>query len=193
MGFLGTLATFGIGYVAGTATGRQGVEQLPARVRQALPDRLGGAVGAGEGSPSTIDVREIRQVMTAAPESCVRTIGCRTPLADESERYRRRARRGRRGPRRGHHHRPRYGDPGDRGRVGPDDHDHRGVFTRDIATVAPTDTVHRAIELMRARDVRRLPVVESGKAIGIVSLGDISIETTPDSVLADISTASPDR
>jgi signal-transduction protein with cAMP-binding, CBS, and nucleotidyltransferase domain len=49
------------------------------------------------------------------------------------------------------------------------------------------------MQLMRAGDVRRLPVVESGKAIGIVSLGDVSIETTPGSVLADISTASPDR
>jgi CBS domain-containing protein len=46
---------------------------------------------------------------------------------------------------------------------------------------------------MRARDVRRLPVVEGGKAIGIISLGDISVETAPSSLLADISTASPDR
>ncbi len=194
MGFLGTLATFGIGYVAGTATGRQGVEQLPARVRQALPDRLGGAVGAGEGSPSTIDVREIRQVMTAAPES----VRPNDRLQDAA----------------------RLMKANDIGDVLVEDDEGRlagiitdrdmairataegsdpmttiiaGVFTRDIATVAPTDTVHSAIELMRARDVRRLPVVESGKAIGIVSLGDISIETSPDSVLADISTASPDR
>jgi len=67
------------------------------------------------------------------------------------------------------------------------------VFTREVASVAPTDSVHDAVALMRARDVRRLPVVESGKAVGIVSLGDISIETTPDSLLADISTAAPDR
>jgi hypothetical protein len=35
--------------------------------------------------------------------------------------------------------------------------------------------------------------VEGGKAIGIVSLGDISVETAPSSILADISSASPDR
>ena len=67
------------------------------------------------------------------------------------------------------------------------------VYTRDITALAPMDTVSDAMQLMRAGDVRRLPVVESGKAVGIVSLGDVSIETTPGSVLADISTASPDR
>jgi len=41
---------------------------------------------------------------------------------------------------------------------------------------------------MRARDVR-----QGGEAIGIISLGDISVETAPGSILADISTASPDR
>jgi hypothetical protein len=44
---------------------------------------------------------------------------------------------------------------------------------------APTDTVHDAIRMMRARNGRRLPVVEGGKAIGIISLGDILVETAP--------------
>ena len=38
-----------------------------------------------------------------------------------------------------------------------------------------------------------MPVVEGGKAVGIVSLGDISVETTPGSLLADISAASPNH
>ena len=67
------------------------------------------------------------------------------------------------------------------------------VFTPTVATTAPTDSVHEAIGLMRAKNVRLLPVVESGKAIGIVSLGDISSKTEPDLVLADISSAAPDR
>ena len=67
------------------------------------------------------------------------------------------------------------------------------MYTRDITALAPRDTVDDAMQLMRAGNVRRLPVVESGKAIGIVSLGDISVETTPESLLADISAASPDR
>jgi CBS domain-containing protein len=67
------------------------------------------------------------------------------------------------------------------------------VYTKNITTLAPSDTVQDAIIQMRANDVRRLPVVEAGKAIGIVSLGDISVETAPNSLLADISTGSPDR
>ena len=67
------------------------------------------------------------------------------------------------------------------------------MFTRDVTCVAPTDPLHDAIQLMTSSDVRRLPVVESGKAIGIVTLGDLEVQTRPSSPLADISTASPDR
>ena len=194
MGFLGKIATFGVGYAVGAFTSRERIEQLPARVRQALPGRLSGGAKARDGSPATIDVREVRQVMTAAPD----TVRPQDSLRDAARLMK------------ANH----IGDvlvQDDDGRLAgiltdrdmairatakgsdPKTTVIAGVFTQDIATVAPTDTVQSAIELMRARDVRRLPVVESGKAIGIVSLGDISIETSPDSVLADISAASPDR
>jgi CBS domain-containing protein len=65
------------------------------------------------------------------------------------------------------------------------------VCTRTVATLAPHDTVARAVELMRERAVRRLPVVEDGMPAGIVTLGDLAIERQPDSVLGDISAASP--
>ena len=52
MGFLGTIATFGIGYTAGSVLGREGVEQLSTRVRQAVSQR-----GSGDES-SSVDVRE---------------------------------------------------------------------------------------------------------------------------------------
>ena len=42
---------------------------------------------------------------------------------------------------------------------------------------------------MRERAVRRLPVVEGGKPIGIVSIGDLAIERDETSALADISAA----
>ena len=67
------------------------------------------------------------------------------------------------------------------------------AYTRDVTALAPTDTVQDAIRMMRSMNVRRLPVVEGSKAVGIVSLGDISVETAPSSLLADISSASPDR
>jgi signal-transduction protein with cAMP-binding, CBS, and nucleotidyltransferase domain len=44
---------------------------------------------------------------------------------------------------------------------------------------------------MREQAIRRLPVVEGGKAVGIVSLGDLAIERDPDSVLGEISAAPP--
>ena len=45
---------------------------------------------------------------------------------------------------------------------------------------------------MRLHAVRRLPVVEAGKAVGIVSLGDLAVERDPQSVLGNISAAPPD-
>ncbi|MFN2590432.1 MAG: CBS domain-containing protein [Actinomycetota bacterium] len=63
------------------------------------------------------------------------------------------------------------------------------VASTDLVTLSPTDTVAKAVDLMRQRAVRRLPVVESGKAVGIVSIGDLAIERHPTSALADISAA----
>jgi CBS domain-containing protein len=60
-------------------------------------------------------------------------------------------------------------------------------------TVAPTDTVVAAVELMRARAVRRLPVVEDGLPVGMVTLGDLAKSENPDSALAEISRAEPDH
>lgn len=67
------------------------------------------------------------------------------------------------------------------------------VCSRQLVTVSPDDDLVRAGKLMRERAVRRMPVVESGKAVGIVSIGDLAVERDPDSPLADISAASPNR
>jgi CBS domain-containing protein len=58
--------------------------------------------------------------------------------------------------------------------------------------VKPTDSVEEALRLMRTHTIRRLPVVEEGQAVGIVSLGDLAVERDPDSVLGEISAAPPD-
>jgi signal-transduction protein with cAMP-binding, CBS, and nucleotidyltransferase domain len=44
---------------------------------------------------------------------------------------------------------------------------------------------------MVERSVNRLPVVDDGKPVGVVSLGDLAVEREPDSTLADISSAPP--
>ncbi len=58
-------------------------------------------------------------------------------------------------------------------------------------TLDPNSSVDEADKLMRDKAIRRLPIVESGKPVGIVSLGDLAIEKDPKSVLADISEAAP--
>jgi signal-transduction protein with cAMP-binding, CBS, and nucleotidyltransferase domain len=61
-------------------------------------------------------------------------------------------------------------------------------------TVSPGTSVREAVKLMRQLDIRRLPVTEGGRPVGIVSLGDLAILQDPASALADISAApSTDR
>ena len=66
------------------------------------------------------------------------------------------------------------------------------IATRDPQTLRPDDTVEDAIQIMRERAVRRLPIVEEGRPIGIVSIGDLAVERDSDSALADISASEPD-
>lgn len=65
------------------------------------------------------------------------------------------------------------------------------ICSENLTVVAPGDTVDRAVELMRERALRRLPVVEEGRVCGIISIGDLAGEFDERSALADISTAPP--
>ncbi len=47
------------------------------------------------------------------------------------------------------------------------------VMTHATITVAPDDTVKRAMSLMTHHRVRHLPVIAHGKLVGIVSIGDV--------------------
>jgi CBS domain-containing protein len=66
------------------------------------------------------------------------------------------------------------------------------VCSTDVEAIEPDASVDDALRLMREHDIRRLPVVKDGQAVGILSLGDLAVEREPDSTLADISAASPD-
>lgn len=66
------------------------------------------------------------------------------------------------------------------------------VCTPDPLTLAPDDPVSAAVALMRENAVRRVPVVEGGLPVGLVSLGDLAEARDPGSALADISRAEPD-
>jgi CBS domain-containing protein len=69
----------------------------------------------------------------------------------------------------------------------PDDVKAGDIATRDVAALTPDQTVQDAARFMREHDVRRVPVVQDGRPVGIVSIGDLAIELDPDSALADIS------
>lgn len=50
-----------------------------------------------------------------------------------------------------------------------------GAMSRDVKSCAPSDSVSVAEERMRKSQVRRLPVIDGGRLIGIVSLNDLAI------------------
>lgn len=63
------------------------------------------------------------------------------------------------------------------------------IFSADIQVLRPDDDVDRAVQLMRDRHVRRIPVVEGARLVGIVSIGDLALTRDEGSALADISGA----
>ena len=50
------------------------------------------------------------------------------------------------------------------------------VMTRDVVTVTRDDTIVHCIALTHKHHVRHLPVVEEGKAIGMISLRDLFLD-----------------
>ena len=65
--------------------------------------------------------------------------------------------------------------------------------TMDALCLGPQDDVDAAIETMRTHAVRRVPVVDQGVAVGVVSLGDLARLRDPESVLGSISAAEPNH
>ncbi len=46
-------------------------------------------------------------------------------------------------------------------------------MTREVETCTQSDTIHRIMERMTAGKFRHLPVVERGRLVGIISIGDV--------------------
>jgi CBS domain-containing protein len=46
-------------------------------------------------------------------------------------------------------------------------------MTRDVTTITPDTSLHEAHRLMTEKRIRRLPVTDHGKVVGIVTLGDV--------------------
>jgi len=61
------------------------------------------------------------------------------------------------------------------------------VCSDQLLTATPDEDITAAIGRMREAAVRRIPVVEGGKPVGVLSIGDAAIERDSRSALADIS------
>jgi CBS domain-containing protein len=205
MGLFGTAVAFAAGYVAGIKMGDKPVAAIRGVVdeaRQRASTVAGGISDPGshiagdmkgQTAAPRLDVREIRDVMTAAPE----TIELDAPIRDAATVMAR----------------------SDIGSViVVEGGQNRGIITdRDIAlrvvgeggdpvtmtvsqvmtpfpaSIAPTASVHEAVQVMREHDIRRLPVVEAGRPVGMVALADLSWSPEAQALLADISSAPPNN
>jgi CBS domain-containing protein len=49
----------------------------------------------------------------------------------------------------------------------------REVMTAPLITISPDDSIPSAMELMTDRRIRHLPVLDSGRLVGLVSIGDL--------------------
>ena len=210
MGLFTTTLALGAGYYAGMKLGDR-----PVRAARDAKDQMRGraeAVGtqasdlrtrASEAAravrsrlavgDATLDVRAVREVMSAAPE----TVDIETSIREAAEKMR-------------------VADIGNV--IVTEDGQVRGILTdRDIAVravsegrdpdaakvgdimtpspvmIGPSESVKAAIDLMHQHDIRRLPVVKSGRPVGVVALADVSMSPRVQPLLADISTAPPNN
>jgi CBS domain-containing protein len=200
MGIGSGIVGFGLGYAAGMKVGDR-----PIRALQRTADGARMQVGSVRESAErlrakvssvadrTVDVRSVRDVMTPVAETVTTT----TTLREAAGLMQR-------------------ADIGDV--VVVDGNQVQGILTdRDIAvrvvaagrdvdttvvsdvyspgavTIGPSATVQEAVELMRQNGVRRLPVVEMGQPVGVVSIGDLALARNPESLLADITAAPPNN
>lgn len=67
------------------------------------------------------------------------------------------------------------------------------VCNHQLVTVGPDDAVATAVDAMEGNAIRRLPVVDNGSLVGIVSIGDLAVERDPGSALGEISAAPPNN
>jgi CBS domain-containing protein len=63
------------------------------------------------------------------------------------------------------------------------------LCTDEVVTMEPSSSLKDAVDTMREKKVRRVPVVENGHPVGIVSLGDLAVLLDRESALGEISAA----
>jgi CBS domain-containing protein len=63
------------------------------------------------------------------------------------------------------------------------------IASTALTALAPDDSVEDAIAVMRELAIRRIPVCEDARPLGVVTIGDLAIERDASSPLANISAA----
>ena len=61
----------------------------------------------------------------------------------------------------------------------------REVATKNVICATPDMTTREASDLMSENQIRRLPVVEGDRLVGIVSIGDLAVKEGKDSRIGD--------
>ncbi|GIN83833.1 hypothetical protein J6TS2_02190 [Heyndrickxia sporothermodurans] len=64
-------------------------------------------------------------------------------------------------------------------------------MSTNLITASPETTTQEATRLMAKHQIRRIPIVEKGKLVGIVALGDLEVrDLTDQQALSEISETS---
>jgi CBS domain-containing protein len=72
--------------------------------------------------------------------------------------------------------------------VNPDEILVEEVMTLNPVTVNPDNSVEEAAELMQANQIRRLPVVEGDRLVGILALGDMAVNMNTEQQAGEVLT-----
>jgi CBS domain-containing protein len=48
------------------------------------------------------------------------------------------------------------------------------IMTKDLVTVSPSTTVREAMHIVTDKRIRHLPVLQEGKLVGLISIGDLT-------------------
>ena len=49
----------------------------------------------------------------------------------------------------------------------------KDIMTQHVITVSPEDNIDKCMELMSEKHIRHLPIIDGGKVIGMISIGDV--------------------
>lgn len=67
------------------------------------------------------------------------------------------------------------------------------ICTEQTINLSPRSSLDEAVNIMRQHSIRRVPVVDNGCPVGIVTIGDLARQLDPNSALAQISSAAPNN